>query len=208
MTYFQRLIENSSVCHATGGSVWKFDNDHLTFRWSTGVRNVSKGLRGDYEPTLENNELVAGKTGDLRNSTIIFNNGAWDLYRGTFSDYLDSIQTLFVPLIRKYRQNPTWNNTRIIWFGNPTFPHLPEFLNKEHHKRNEFRAAAANGLTEALIKDLRVDFINQLNPSSIRASEIACNVHYICTRQKTIGHVGIVIAHMLFEDMCRIYTPE
>ncbi|CAH1797732.1 unnamed protein product [Owenia fusiformis] len=208
MTYFKHLIENKSVYNETLRN-WTFDNNHLYFHWSTSVREVSQNLLKDYNPTLQNIKPAVDQTGDQRYSTIIFDNGAWDMYKGTLSDYLNSIQTLLVPLLRKYRQNPTWSNTRIIWFGNPAWPHKPNYMTQGHHERNDFRIAVANALTESLTKDLGVDFINQLTPSSIRSSENVCTIHYICTKKvkhthKSIGHVGIVIAHMLFENMCRI----
>ncbi|CAH1787253.1 unnamed protein product [Owenia fusiformis] len=206
MTYFGSFIKNDFVFQMWED--WGFD--HFTFNWCPGLPVVWKSLIKNYIFTLKNSTRFQSQAKDQRKSTILINNGSWDLDRGLFSNYLYSIKSLLVPLIKIYRKNPIWDTTPIIWLSNAAFPHEYRFIfdHGGHHKRNDFRAAAANSLIESLTKDLKVEFINQLTPSSIRSSDNVCSAHYICQKdvsgpEKARGDVGIVIAHMLFDEMCK-----
>ncbi|CAH1801892.1 unnamed protein product, partial [Owenia fusiformis] len=205
MAYFGSFFKNDFKVQ--DGGKWGFD--HFNFNWCPGSPAVWKSLSKDFNLTVQNTKPLRSKPKDKQNGVILINNGSWDFMQGSFSEYLHNIQSLLVPLIRKYRQNSAWNTTRIIWLSNIAFPHEYRFIfdHGGHHKRNDFRAAGANALIESLILDLGVDFINQLVPTSIRSSDNVCSAHYICQRdvsgpEKARGDVGIAVANMLFDDMC------
>ena len=127
---------------------------------------------------------------------IVMNNGAWDLWMGGVTNYLNETVPDILATIKRLREDPVWSKARMIYVTNFPYP-----IHYTHMGlRSDYASHATDQYMVPRLLDMGVEVLDLLPMTNSRSRDSVDDHHWL--NEEGQGEVGHEFACLLLHLMC------